>query len=415
MLPPGSAEAQITRLIREDWGRILASLVSSIGDYTLAEDSLQDAVVEALGRWANTGLPNAPDAWLITVARRKALDRLRRSETAARKAPDLVLWLEGLADTAEDAPMLIPDHRLELIFTCCHPALEEKSRVALTLRALGGLTTEEIASAFVDTPAAMAARLTRAKKKLRAAGVPFKLPEVEDLHTRLDGVLKVIYLVFNEGCHASSGALSRADLVAEAIRLGRILKSLLPDHAEITGLLALMLLTDSRRLARTDDAGHFVALEDQNRARWDRAKITEGAALVEQALTTGPPGPYALQAAISALHAQAPSFAATDWPQIVALYGELARLDPNPIIRVNQAVALSYADSPEPALALLDAVAVSQDLGRYQPLHASRADLLARLARHAEAAESYRAAIALARAPEQVDFLTRRLNALGTP
>jgi len=415
MLPPARAEAQITRLIREDWGRILASLVSSIGDYALAEDSLQDAVVEALGRWSDTGLPRNPDAWLITVARRKALDRLRRSETAARKAPDLVLWLEGLGDAAEDAPMLIPDHRLELIFTCCHPALEEKSRVALTLRALGGLTTEEIASAFVDTPAAMAARLTRAKKKLRAAGVPFKLPEMEDLHARLDGVLKVIYLIFNEGSHASSGTLSRADLVAEAIRLGRILKGLLPDHAEITGLIALMLLTDSRRLARTDAGGSFVTLEDQNRARWDRAKIAEGAGLVEQALTAGPPGPYALQAAISALHAQAPTFASTDWPQIVALYGALARLDPNPIIRINQAVALSYAEGPAPALALLDAVAEAQDLSRYQPLHASRADLLSRLARHDEAAQSYRAAIALARAPEQVDFLTRRLNALDTP
>ncbi len=415
MLPPARAEAQISRLIREDWGRILAALVSSIRDYALAEDSLQDAVVEALQRWPDAGLPRDPDAWLITVARRKALDRLRRSETAARKAPELVLWLEGLADAPEETNMLIPDHRLELIFTCCHPALEEKSRVALTLRALGGLTTEEIASAFVDTPAAMAARLTRARKKLRAAGVPFKLPEVEDLHARLDGVLKVIYLIFNEGCHATGGTLIRADLTAEAIRLGRILSALLADNPQVTGLLALMLLTDSRRLARTDAAGRFVTLEAQNRARWDRAKIAEGVQLVERALTAGPPGPYALQAAISALHAQAPSFAATDWPQIVALYGELARLDPNPIIRINQAVALSYAQGPAPALALIDAVAEAQDLSRYQPFHASRADLLSRLARFEEAAASYRAAIALARAPEQVDFLTRRLGALDTP
>lgn len=415
MLPPARADAQITRLIREDWGRILASLVSSVGDYTLAEDSLQDAVVEALGRWTQDGLPRAPDAWLITVARRKALDRLRRSETAARKAPEIVFWLEQQQAAPEAEKMLIPDHRLELIFTCCHPALEEKSRVALTLRALGGLTTEEIAAAFVDKPAAMAARLTRAKKKLRAARVPFKLPEREDLHDRLDAVLKVIYLIFNEGCHPSSGVLSRADLVVEAVRLGRILAGLLPDHAEVSGLLALMLLTDSRRLARTDEAGDFVSLEAQNRARWDRAKIAEGAGLVERALTAGPPGPYALQAAISALHAQAPDFAATDWRQIVALYGELARLDPNPIVRVNQAVALSYADGPETGLALLDAVAAAQDLSRYQPFHASRADLLSRLARHDEAADSYRAAIALSRAPEQVDFLTRRLGALDTP
>jgi len=311
--------------------------------------------------------------------------------------------------------MLIPDHRLELIFTCCHPALEEKSRVALTLRALGGLTTEEIAAAFVDKPAAMAARLTRAKKKLRAARVPFKLPETDDLHDRLGAVLKVIYLIFNEGCHASSGALSRADLVGEAVRLGRILSAVLPDRTEVTGLLALMLLTDSRRLARTDAVGRFVSLEDQNRARWDRAKIAEGAALVDRALRSGPPGPYALQAAISALHAQAPDFAVTDWRQIVALYGELSRLDANPIIRVNQAVALSYADDPEAGLALIDAVAAAQDLTRYQPFHASRADLLSRLARHEEAAESYRAAIALSRVPEQIDFLSRRLNALDTP
>jgi len=261
----------------------------------------------------------------------------------------------------------------------------------------------------------MAARLTRAKKKLRAARVPFKLPEPQDLHDRLDGVLKVIYLIFNEGSHATGGTLSRADLVAEAVRLGRILSALLPDHTEVTGLLALMLLTDSRRRARTDEAGAFVSLENQNRARWDRAKIAEGVRLVEQALASGPPEPYALQAAISALHARAATFAATDWPQIVALYGELARLDANPIIRVNQAVALSYADGPESGLTLLDAVAEAQDLSRYQPFHASRADLLSRLARHEEAAESYRAAIALARAPEQVDFLTRRLNALDTP
>ena len=414
MLPPARAEAQITRLIREDWGRILAALVSSIGDYALAEDSLQDAVVEALQAWPDKGLPRAPDAWLIAVARRKALDRLRRSQTAARNAPDLVIWLEIQQGAPEELQDMIPDHRLELIFTCCHPALEEKSRVALTLRALGGLTTEEIAAAFVDKPAAMAARLTRAKKKLRAAGVPFKLPEDEQLEARLGAVLKVIYLIFNEGCHASDGSLCRADLVAEAVRLGRILQALLPDDAEVTGLLALMLLSDSRRLARTDAEGQFVTLEDQNRGRWDRAKIAEGAALVEKALTSGPPGAYALQAAISALHAQAPDFAATDWAQIVALYEELARLDGNPIIRINQAVALSYADGPEAALALIVRAEGLGDLGRYQPLHASRADLLSRLGRHAEAAESYRAAIALSRAPEQIDFLTRRLNALGT-
>ncbi|WP_424938850.1 RNA polymerase sigma factor [Aliiroseovarius sp. S253] len=415
MLPPVEAQALITRLIREDWGRILSSLVSSIGDYALAEDALQDAVISALEVWPKKGAPRHPDAWMISVAKRKALDRLRRSATATRKEAELTLWLEQHQSDPEDTPMLIIDHRLELIYTCCHPALEEKSRVALTLRALGGLTTAEIAKAFLDKSDAMAARLTRAKKKLRDAGIPFKLPEPEDLHDRTDTVLRVIYLIFNEGYQASDGQLTRGDLVAEAIRLGRILTGLLPDHAEAHGLLALMLLGESRRLARQGQGGAFIPLECQNRARWDRAKITEGLALVESALSMGRAGSYALQAAISAVHAQAADFASTDWAQIVALYDVLYARKPNPVLRINQAVALSYADSPQAGLNLLNSVAAEGKFARYQPFHACRADLLARLGRTTDAAESYRAAIALSDAPEQAAFLESRLHALNAP
>ena len=415
MLPPVEVPTLVTRLIREDWGRILSSLVSSIGDYGLAEDSLQDAVVSALEEWPRKGVPRHPDAWMITVARRKALDRIRRNQTAMRKSGELTLWLEQHRNDPEDRPMMIPDHRLEMIYTCCHPALEEKSRVALTLRALGGLTTAEIAGAFLDKTETMAARLTRAKKKLRVAGIAFKLPEPEDLHDRTDAVLRVIYLIFTEGHRSSNGQMSRTDLVNEAIRLGRILTGLLPDHAEAKGLLALMLLGDSRRQARKGNDGAFLPLEAQNRARWDRAKIREGGALVETALSMGPAGPYAIQAAISALHAIAASFTATDWPQIVALYEVLAQRQPNPIVRINQAAALSYAKGPQAGLSLLDTLCVDDKLKGYQPYHACRANLLARLGRRQDAAASYRTAISLAVAPEDKAFLSCRLRALKTP
>ncbi|MCK0126749.1 hypothetical protein MWU76_20325 [Gelidibacter sp. F2691] len=402
-------------MIREDWGRILSSLVSTTGNYALAEDSLQDAVVSALEIWPRKGAPRNPDAWLITVARRKALDRIRKGETAKQKSDELALWLEQHRDDPDDRDMVIPDLRLELIYTCCHPALEEKSRVALTLRALGGLTTAEIANAFLDKTDAMAARLTRAKKKLANAGIAFKLPEPDDLHERTDAVLRVIYLIFTEGCHASSGQLMREELVQEAIRLGRILTTLLPDHAEAKGLLALMLLSDSRRLTRRGEDGSFVPLDAQNRARWDRGRIAEGLALTKAALTNGPAGPYALQAAISAVHAEAATFTDTDWAQIVALYDVLYQRHPNPILRINQAVALSYADSPDAGLQLLASIEDEDKLSRYQPFHACRADLLARLGRHEEAAVSYRAAIALSQAPEQAAFLESRLHELNAP
>jgi RNA polymerase sigma-70 factor (ECF subfamily) len=350
--------------------------------------------------------------WLITVARRKALDRLRRSEVANRKSDELAMWLEQHHSDPEDHEMVIPDQRLELIFTCCHPALEEKSRVALTLRALGGLTTEEIARAFLDKPTAMAARLTRAKKKLGAAGIAFKLPEPQDIEERTEAVLRVIYLIFTEGCHATNGEMSRSNLVQDAIRLGRILLALLPEHAEAKGLLALMLLSDSRRLTRLSEDGRFVPLDAQNRARWDQARIGEGVALTKAALTRTVAGQYALQAAISALHAQASSFEETDWPQIVALYDVLYHRFPNPVLRVNQAVALSYAEDPDAGLRLLASVEEHGRLAQYQPFHACRADLLARLGRHREAADSYKAAIALSQAPEEASFLETRLSAL---
>ena len=412
MLPPAQTQTLINRLIREDWGRILSSLVSSTGNYALAEDSLQDAVVSALEVWSREGAPRNPDAWLITVARRKALDRLRRSAVADRKSGELALWLEQHRADPEDREMVIPDHRLELIYSCCHPALEEKSRVALTLRALGGLSTEEISRAFLDKPASMAARLTRAKKKLSAAGIAFKLPEPADIHDRTEAVLRVVYLIFTEGCHATNGELMRENLVQEAIRLGRILTALLPDHSEAKGLLALMLLSDSRRLTRRGEDGSFVPLDTQNRARWDQGRISEGVALTKAALSKAPAGQYALQAAISAVHAQADEFIDTDWPQIVALYDVLYQRFPNPVLRINQAVALSYADSPEAGLRLLASVEGEGKLDRYQPFHACRADLLARLGRHREAAESYRAASALSQAPEEASFLEARLGAL---
>lgn len=408
MSPP--VEARIDRLIREDWGRILAALTARLGDYALAEDSLQDAVLEALSHWPNA-VPRNPDAWLLTVARRKALDRLRRAKMASRKEEELALWLDQTrSEDAEDMGV-IPDHRLELIFTCCHPALEEKTRTALTLRAIGGLSTVEIAAAYLDKPEAMAARLTRAKKKIRQAGIPFKIPEAADLPLRIDAVLRVIYLIYNEGFRSNGGDLIRADLVAEAIRLGRILMGLLPGDPEVKALLALMLLGDSRRLTRMEE-GAYVPLEAQNRARWDKARIREGITLVKQALGVGPPGPYALQAAISAVHAEAADFATTDWAQIVALYDLLLVRHPNPVVHINKAVALSYLKGPDAALALLDGVPTHAGLARYQPFHACRADLLARLGRAEEAAGHYRRAIALVTSDAEKTFLTRRMAAL---
>ncbi|MEM9360509.1 MAG: sigma-70 family RNA polymerase sigma factor [Pseudomonadota bacterium] len=413
MHSPNPVEAQITRLIREDWGRLLSVLTGFGGDLTLAEDCLQDAVVAALQAWPEAGVPKAPDAWLITTARRKAIDRLRRTQTNERNADALALWHWQNAPEAEELQTL-PDRRLELIFTCCHPALDEKSQVALTLRVVGGLTTGEIAAAFLDKQEAMAARLTRAKKKIAAAGIRFRLPEAEDLPGRIAGILQVIYLIFNEGHRGSSDQLTRTDLAEEAIRLMRIMSTCLPDHLETKGLLALMLLTDARRLARKGPSGAFIPLEEQNRSRWDRGKIREGKLLVEQVLTASPPGPYTLQAAISALHAEAPDFASTDWLQIVALYDLLWKQQPNPVVLVNCAVAQSYATDPATALDQLEATGAGEHLQAYQPYHACRADLLARQGRSQEAITAYSLAIELTEAPEEAVFLQKRRNAVAS-
>ena len=413
MQSPNQVEAQITRLIREDWGRLVAVLTGFGGDLALAEDCLHDAVVAALQVWPEAGLPKAPDAWLITTARRKAIDRLRRAQTNARKADTLALWHWQNAPEAEELQTL-PDKRLELLFTCCHPALDEKSRVALTLRVVGGLTTSEIAAAFLDKQEAMATRLTRAKKKIAAAGIRFRLPDAEDLPERIEGVLQVIYLIFNEGHRGSSDQLTRTDLADEAIRLMRILSVCLPDHLETKGLLALMLLTDARRLARQGPSGEFIPLDEQKRSRWDRGKIREGRRMVEQVLSAGPPGPYALQAAISALHAESPDFASTDWTQIVALYDLLWKLQPNPVVLVNCAVAQSYATDPSTALEQLEATGAGQHLQAYQPYHACRADLLARQGRPQEAVVAYDRAIELTAAPGEAAFLQARRRAAAS-
>ncbi len=407
MLPPAALERAIDRTIREQWGRILACLVKAVGDLQLAEDSLQDAVVSAINHWQQNGLPNSPAAWLLTAARRKAIDRLRRDHSFASRQDEIAYLMELDNQVQDNEADVIPDKRLEMIFTCCHPALAEKTRVALTLRTLGGLTTEEIAHAFLDKPEAMAQRLVRAKKKISLAGIAYKIPDAEVLPDRTASVLSVIYLIFNEGYAASAGDhLTRTDLIEEAIRLARIVWQLMPDDSEVGGLLALMLLHDARRRARTGKQGELVPLEKQNRARWNKGKIAEGAAILEQVLPRQRPGPYQLQAAISALHAQSPSWQATDWPQIEALYDLLYAVQPSPVVRINQAVAVSYAKSPGAALAMLDEAASSGALEAYQPYFAARADMLARAGRTHEARTCFATAINLSDNSMEKTFLS---------
>ncbi len=414
MLPPLSLEQTITCIVREEWGRILSSLVKTLGDFQLAEDSLQDAVEAALKHWQKNGLPRSPTGWLITAARRKAIDRIRRDKAFASKQPDLAYLIE-LANAGDPAepPGVLPDKRLEMIFTCCHPALPEKTRIALTLRTIGGLTTDEIARAFLDTRDAMARRLVRARQKIKLASIPYTVPGSAHLAERLDGVLSVIYLIFNEGYAASSGAeLNRVDLINEAIRLARIMVHLMPGETEISGLLALMLLHDARRLARLDGEGRMVSLEDQNRGLWDKAKAREGVSCLKQALEQGRVGPYQLQAAISALHLEAASWQATDWPQIAALYNLLYALQPSPVVRINQAMAVSHAVSVKAAITLLDEVASGGDMSGYKAYQVARADLMAR-AGQPEAARGFLAQ-ALALSDNQVEraFLNEKLKAL---
>lgn len=402
-------------LYRDESRRVLATLIRLLGDFELAEEALHEAFRAALEQWPRDGLPERPRAWLVSAGRFKAIDSLRRrGRFSPLGDPAAVADGEG-ADPAATDHEGITDDRLRLIFTCCHPALSADARVALTLREVCDLTTEEIARAFLTPVATVAQRIVRAKAKIRRAGIPYEVPGTRDLPRRLDGVLRVIYLVYNEGYAASSGeSLVRADLSGEAIRLGRLLLELLPEpEPEVEALLALMLLQESRREARTDAGGDIVLLDDQDRTLWDAALITEGISRVEQALRRGPPGPYALQAAIAAVHAEAATPGETDWPQIIALYDLLLRLDPSPVVALNRAIALAMRDGAEAGLAEVEAVIADGRLDHYHLAHAARADLLRRLDRVDEAVAAYRRALELVQQEPEARFLQRRLMALA--
>jgi len=409
-------------LYRVDSGRILATLIRLLGDFDLAEEAMHEAFAAALSLWPASGVPGNPRPWLISTARFKAIDTLRRRARFDASQDELVRYLEAQGSSAERSKEEdgLEDDRLRLIFTCCHPSLAPEARVALTLREVCGLTTEEIAKAFLTTPRTLAQRIVRAKAKIRETPIPYEVPTPQELPERLGAVLQVVYLVFNEGYSAAAGAqVTRAELTGEAIRLGRLLTELQPDpevpkpeipNPEILGLLALMLLQESRRAARTSPAGELILLENQDRSRWNREQIAEGVALLKKALNSRRFGPYTLQAAIAAVHAEAESTAATDWGQIVALYDQLVRIQPSPVVQLNRAVALAMRDGPEAGLKHIDAVLAEGELANYYLAHSARADMYRRLGRTAEARASYERALALTQQEPERQFLEERIR-----
>jgi RNA polymerase sigma-70 factor (ECF subfamily) len=414
-MPPPEPEQfskTIETLYRSESGRVLATLVRLLGDLDLAEEAMHEAFAVALESWPQNGIPDKPRPWLISTARFKAIDAMRRRARFDGAQRDLVAHMESRVNDAPLNEEEIEDDRLRLIFTCCHPALPPEAQVALTLREICGLTTEEIARAFLVRPVTLAQRIVRAKAKIRETPIPYEVPAPQELPERLDAVLQVVYLVFNEGYSAAAGAeVTRAELTGEAIRLGRLLAELQPEP-EVIGLLALMLLQESRRAARTSPTGDLILLENQDRSRWNRAQISEGVALVEKALSSRRFGAYTLQAAIAAVHAEAESTAATDWRQIVALYDQLLRIQPSPVVQLNRAVAIAMRDGPEAGLTHIDAVLQHGELANYYLAHSARADMCRRLGRTAEARASYEKALALTQQEPERQFLQARIRQL---